>query len=159
MMNKNLWIVVAVVIVVAGIWWSRQNGSDYGWNSENVSPSPTAVASPVKTKAATAPSTISTSGKTYSQLVSEFGSFRFQFDQACQAQPKQMALKNGASILLDNRANETRTITFNGNTYKLGPYGYQVVVVSGTNLPKNIGINCNSSVNVGTIVLQAMIGQ
>lgn len=127
--------------------------------SLNNSPSPSAVAGATKTPAPAGKTATPapTQSMSYSQLVQAYGSNRIQFDATCQAVPKSMALKSGTSILLDNRSNQSRTITMNGKTYSLVPYGYQVVTVSSSTLPQTVGVNCNNQINAGTINLQANI--
>ncbi|MEK9157726.1 MAG: hypothetical protein AAB638_00905 [Patescibacteria group bacterium] len=153
---KKLWIIV-IIVIAAGVWWMSGNSklpSDLG-----TSASPSVSAGATKTPVVKNPtaSPVATSGSSYSQLVQQYGSNRIQFDASCYAQPNSMALKSGSKILLDNRANQARTIGINGMTYYLQAYGYQVVTVSNMSLPKVVGISCNNQVNAGTINLQANI--
>ena len=117
------------------------------------------VSGPYGTVVPATPTPVATPTSSYSQLVAQYGNNRIQFDSNCQAQPSVVSYKNGATILLDNRANQTRVIGVGVNTYTLGPYGYQVITLSGT-VPQQMHLSCNSSVNVGTINLGAdILGQ
>jgi hypothetical protein len=155
---KKSWIAIIIIIVVAaGVWWAQ--GGNIG-SLVMTSASPTAMPSASKTpavkpKASNSPAP--TQSLSYTQLVQAYGTNRIQFDQNCQAQPATPVFKNGTSILLDNRSNQAREITVNGTKYSLGAYGYQVVTLSSSSLPKTLGVNCNSRVNVSSILLQANI--
>lgn len=159
-MSKNLWIVVVVIAIAAGVWWFEKGGREMMDKVGNASPTPSpSVAAGSKAKpAAGAPAATQSpySGKTYSQLVAEFGNNRLQFDQRCQASPGRMVVKSGQPFLLDNRANESRTIKFNNQTYNLGAYGYQVVTLSGAG---TYDVNCSVAGKVGTLLLEAVISQ
>jgi hypothetical protein len=154
-MNK-FWTGVIIVAVVAGaVWWLR------GSNTDLSSLYPSFSASPMATVKATTPksskSPLPTSTLTYSQLVAQYGANRIQFDTNCQAQPNLVVFKNGTSILLDNRANQTRTIGLNGVQYSFVPYGYRVITLSSSSVPQKWTLSCNNLVNVGTIQLEANI--
>ena len=162
-MNKSWTIVIVIAVIVGAIWWFNGGGSNVAL-SPDASTSPTALGA-TKTPAGykATPSTSSTpipvvtSTLSYSQLVAQYGSNRIQFNQDCQASPSSMVLKNSTGILLDNRSNKTQVISLNGSSYTLVPYGYRVVTVSSSTLPKVLGVSCNGSVNTGTINLQANI--
>ena len=159
-MSKNIWIVVVVVAIAAGVWWFEKGGQDMMQRAGDASPTPsvsTAAGSKAKPAAGAPAATQSPySGKTYSQLVAEFGGNRLQFDQRCQANPARMVVKNGVPFMLDNRANEARSIKFNNQSYNLGPYGYQVVTLSGAG---TYDVTCNVAGKVGTLLLEAVISQ
>ncbi len=160
-MNK-LWIgIIAVVVIVVGVWWFN-GGSSQVSLFPDASTSPTAVgvtktpAGYKATKSAT-PVPVATSALSYSQLVAQYGNNRIQFNASCQANPSSIVFKNGASILLDNRSNQTQVISLNGASYTLVPYGYRVVTLSSSTLPKAVGVTCNGQVNTSMINLQANI--
>ena len=158
-MNKTWTAIIVVLVIIAGVWWF-QGGSSVPSLYPSVSASPTATAKATtasKTKTPATPVPTLTSALSYTQLVAQYGNNRIQFDQNCQAQPKAIVFENGTRILLDNRANQTSVIGLNGQTYTLGPYGYQAVTLSTPSVPKALSLSCNSLVNVGTIQLQANI--
>lgn len=160
-MNKT-WIVVIVVAIVAGAWWLNRDSSNLSLSPDtSTSPTPVgATKTPAGSKTVSrtvTPTPTVTSNLSYTQLVAQYGSNRIQFDQDCKGQPGSMVLKNGAGVLLDNRSNKTQVITLNGVSYTLVPYGYRVVTVSSSSLPKAVGVSCNDSINSGMINLQANI--
>ncbi|OGN28111.1 MAG: hypothetical protein A2941_00060 [Candidatus Yanofskybacteria bacterium RIFCSPLOWO2_01_FULL_49_17] len=163
-MNKILWIVVIVLVAIGGYYLLRSNGSLGGPSTvENgSSPSPSASvksgsSSKPKTATPTPSAGATATSKTYTQLVAEYVNRTIQFNSSCQATPATFVLKNNTSVLLDNRANVARTITVDGKAYALGAYGYQVVTLYSPTLPHTVGINCGSSVNVSSILLEANI--
>ena len=161
------WVVVAVAVAVVALMTLGQGGvpsylpsMDYDKSSPTPSASP--KVSPGKPSGAKAtPATSSASVKTYNELIKEYdvGGRRVQFDQRCQMSPSAVTYKNGTKIMLDNRSAEAKKITIGGSSYSLGAYGYQLVTLSSTKMPQEFIINCGSAVNVGKILLQALISQ
>ena len=160
-MNKTWTAIIVILVIIAGIWWFNGGSSNVALSPDASTP-PTATGAtktPAVSKAnrTVTPAPVVTSALSYSQLVAQYGNNRIQFDQNCQAQPNLVVLKNGSSILLDNRANQTRTIGVNSRIYTLVPYGYQVATLSTASVPQTLSLSCNNQVNVGTINLQANI--
>lgn len=158
-MNKLWTIIIVVLVVIAGVWWFNGGSSSVSL-FPSASTSPTAAGAtktPTSYKATRTPTPVATSDLSYSQLVTQYGSNRIQFNASCQASPSSVVFKNGTSILLDNRSNQTQVISLNGASYTLVPFGYRVVTLSSTSLPKAIGVTCNEQVNTSTINLQANI--
>lgn len=149
-----------VVVIIVGAWWVYSNNINIpgyvNQNDTNYSPSPTTgtAAKPVAKKGTTP-----VSGKSYTELVKEYEGKRIQFDERCQMVPKDPTFKNGTYVLLDNRSSSARTIKVGEMKYDLIAYGYQVVALSSSNLPKELLLSCGSSGNVGKILLQAQILQ
>src|SRR3989344_1502768 len=162
-MNKTWTVIIVILVIIAGIWWFNGGNSSVSLSPDpDASTSPTALGAtrtPIGYKASPSisPTPVATSALSYSQLVAQYGSNRIQFNQDCQAVPSSMVLKTGTSILLDNRSNKAQTIGIDGKNYALVPYGYRVVTLSSTSLPKALGVSCNNAVNTGTINLQANI--
>ena len=161
-MNKFWTAIIVIAVILGGVWWAK-GGSlntvlmNSGVTSSTAQPSISNAPSVKVVKKTAAPTPTPTPALTYTQLVQKYGSNRIQFDRNCQAQPKSLVYKNGTTVLLDNRANQVRTIGINGVVYTLSAYGYQEVTLSDPTTPKAIGISCNNLVNVGTIQLQANI--
>ncbi len=153
------WIIVVVLVVAAALfWWMKGSAPSTSDSLSGASSSPVASVaggSTVKKPAATATPVAPT--QSYTQLVAQYKDRRIQFDSSCRATPTSFVLKNGSSILLDNRANVGRTVSVDGKSYSLGAYGYQVVTLSSATLPRTLKVSCGSSVNVSTILLQAEI--
>ena len=158
-MNK-IWLVVVLVVVGVGAWWmySKNLPSLPGFgdlNQSNVSPSPVAGA----TAKPAAKKSVTPLPKSYSDAVKEYEGRRIQFDERCQVVPQSPTYKNGTSIMLDNRSASSRTVAVGGTKYDLVAYGYRVITLSSSSLPKELAVSCGSSGNVGKILLQAQILQ
>lgn len=161
-MKKIYWaLVVIAVIAVVGYFKMGSKSLPYVGYQGASSPSPSS--SPVKTvykpKAKSAPTSNSDSGTAmaYTDLVKQYTDRRIQFDDNCQTTPSAPTYKNNTSILLDNRSATARVVSVNGVKYQLGGYGYKVITLSSTTLPREMSVDCGSRYNVGRILLQAKI--
>lgn len=168
-MNKVLlWIViVAVVIVVLFIVFSKSGSVSISPSDQsqaaNVnsalttggSPGPTTASSSMPTKAASKP-TSPASTLSYTQAMAKYGGYRIQFDANCQANPNQLAVKNGNSIMLDNRVAEARKFRAGGNTYTIRGYGFMILPMKApvAALPAAVTIGCGNANNVATIHIE-----
>jgi|SRR3989344_7573471 len=140
--NKYLWVLVAVVVAV-GAYFLVGDWIGQRLVLKDVYPSPNPVQS----------------ASTYTELVKKYNGKRIQFDKYCQANPSNVTFKNGTSIMLDNRSGDARIVSVGGVKYSLAGYGYKVITLSSTSLPKELLLSCGSSGNVGKILLQAQILQ
>jgi hypothetical protein len=150
--KKIVWILLGVAVVGAG--WVTLKGD--GYMPGDLQASPTTSPSANAAKATPKPSVKGTpfNSATYSQYVQQYGNRRIQFDASCQASPKSVSVANNTSLMLDNRSGDARTVTVGGVAYALPGYGYTFVTAKSSTLPKTLTINCGSSVNVGTILVQ-----
>ena len=159
-MNKNKWLllVVVVLVVALGYWLMGKNGGlplgDSAYPTSSPSSSPVAKA-PAKKAAAPVP----TLSKPYGDLVKEYEGRRIQFDSRCQVVPNSATYKNGSSVMLDNRSSNPITVKVGTTSYSLMGYGYQVINLSSTSLPKELTVSCGSAGDVGKILLQANLNQ
>ncbi|HVZ11043.1 MAG TPA: hypothetical protein VG941_01300 [Candidatus Paceibacterota bacterium] len=154
-MNKKLWWVIgAIIVVVIAVWAVRWNRS--GKTEESPSPSPSLISEvPVESPASgIGPSGSAAGSSSYTNLVAQYKDARIQFDAHCQAIPATVSIKNGTKIMFDNRSGDTRFITINGVSYRFPGYGYWIIPLTSTALPKTLTLNCGSAVNVGTIMIQ-----
>lgn len=163
MKKQYLWGVVAIAALIAFWAIQQKDGSiknlvdnlNLGpMTSVSSSPTPNISTSttPKSSVKVTPKATVSTG--TYGQLVDQYVGKRIQFDQYCQANPGSATFKNDTTIMLDNRSGDARIVTVGGVQYSLGGYGYKLVTVSSTVLPKTLNLNCGAAVNVGQILLQ-----
>lgn len=149
-----------VVVVVGGVWWVSSNkGNLPGYGTQNQanyssSPSPSSATKPAVKK-----NTTPISSQNYTELVKQYEGRRIQFDDRCQINPQKPTYKNGTSIMLDNRSAQARAVGIGGVKYDLGAYGYRIVTLSSSSLPKELAVTCGSSGNVGSVLLQAQILQ
>lgn len=92
--------------------------------------------------------------KTYTQMVAQYKDYRIQFDAMCQAHPNNITYKSGTKVMFDNRSGDARTITIGGVAYYFPGYGYKILTLSSSKLPKTLFLSCGAAVNVGQILLQ-----
>src|SRR3989344_1571930 len=159
-MNKNKWLllIVVVLVVALGYWLMGREGgfpmgnSVYPTLSPSSSPAAKAPSKP-GAKASPAPA------RPYGDLVKEYESRRIQFDSRCQVVPNSPTYKNGSSVMLDNRSSGPVTVKVGNTSYSLMGYGYQVINLSSTSLPKELVVSCGSAGDVGKILLQANLNQ
>ena len=157
---KKQWLLLTVVVlvVVLGYWLMGKDGK---WAGDmGYSPTPTTSPSPAPSKAPSGGrSSPAAPAKSYTELVKEYEGRRIQFDQYCQAVPNNITYKSGTSIMIDNRSGDARNIKVGNDVHTLAGYGYRIVALSGTPLPKEVLLSCGSAVNVGKILLQAQLNQ
>lgn len=156
--NRSALLLVVVLVAAAGYWLMNRSGN---WSPETASPTPTpssspAAKAPVKPKASAAPAG---PAKSYTELVKEHTATRIQFDQYCQAIPTRITFKSGSSVMLDNRSGDARYVKVGDESYYLAGYGYKIITMSASPLPKEIWLSCGSAVNVGKVLLQGMLYQ
>src|SRR3989344_7635459 len=158
--NKGLLLIVVVLVVVLGYWlMGKEGGLPIGdsvlYPTSSPSSSPAAKKAPPKPGASASPAP----ARPYGDLVKEYEGRRIQFDQRCQVVPNDATYKNGSSVMLDNRSSSPVTVKVGTTSYSLIGYGYQVINLSSTSLPKELTISCGSAGNVGRILLQANLNQ
>lgn len=156
------WVLVVIAVIAAvGYFKVRSKSLPYvsyqGINSPSPSSSPAKTVYKPKAKAAPVSNSDAGTPMAYTEIVKQYADARIQFDDNCQATPKAPTYKNNSNILLDNRSSSARTISVNGVKYQLGSYGYKVINLSSTTLPREISVDCGVSHNVGRILLQAKI--
>ena len=155
-LKKYWWIVVIVVAALTSVAYIKVSNKKLG-PSSSASPSPSVSTSPAVKKPASSGGSAQTAPKTYDQLVDEYKDRRIQFDQNCQATPNSITYNNETKIMLDNRSAQPAKVTVGGTSYSLIGYGWQLVTLSSKTLPKELQIDCGRAVNVGKILLQALI--
>ena len=154
--NKNLWIGVVVVLVIALglILWSMNKSSDplAGENGENVaqeqSPEPVEDTSEGSVNVGVSASSIS-----YANALLKYKDARIQLDKICQATPNNVTFKNNTSIMIDNRAPVARTVKV-GSTFSIKAWGFKIVKLQSATLPVTWLMDCDKSQNVATILIQ-----
>jgi hypothetical protein len=148
--TNYVWILIAVAIVASIIIFSPKDGTtpvDQMITTDQVLDT---------TPVATASSSIKTAPVvtlSYEHALAQYVDKRIQFDSRCQATPSQVTYKNGTSIMLDNRASVARTIKI-GNLVVIPAYGFKIIQISSATLPATWLVDCGSSQNVATLVVQ-----
>ncbi len=101
------------------------------------------------TPTTTAPVTIS-----YANALTQYKDRRIQLDTVCQAHPNTITYKDNTGIMIDNRSSKTRTVKI-GTTFTIKPYGFKIFVLPNiTTAPRTILVDCDTSQNVATILVQ-----
>src|SRR5258708_267492 len=151
--NKNLWAsVIIVVVLVAGIaYWAMNRNS----TSEQ---SPLAAQTPVTSTEDTTAGSVNSSASplatlSYQQALLKYKDARIQLDKTCQATPNNVTYKNGTNIMIDNRAPVARTVKV-GSTISIKGWGFKIVKLSSSTLPATWLVDCDTSQNVATILIQ-----
>lgn len=146
-MDKKLkgsvgWWILALVVIVIGIMLVKGSGTDENLVSQTT-PTSSPSSSPVSGRTG---SSAPKSNLTYEQALQQYGNWKIQFNDICQASIGQMAVKKGTKVLLDNRSNIPKVIKFSGSTISLPAFGWQVITAT-TNepLPYSLTMDCQSS--------------
>jgi len=151
--TKNLWyVVIAVAVVIVVIALARGPRSYQSGTTPTPTGSPNASASVTPKPARSTPS--ATAPGTYGDAVAAYANRRIQFDAMCQAVPSSMAIKKGLALMLDNRSGDARTFAVGGVYFTLPGYGWKIYIPPVTTVPTTLYIDCGSSRNVGTIIVQ-----
>ena len=149
--SKNLWLGLgAIVVIVLLIWMIKASRNDVptesGEGAEIESTEDTSEGS--VNKSAVPVVTLS-----YTNAIKQYEGKRIQLDKTCQAIPNNVTYKNGTSIMIDNRAPVARTVKL-GSTFSVKAYGFKIVKLSSATLPATWLMDCDSSQNVATVLIQ-----
>lgn len=152
MNKKMIWIVALILALVLAVLM-LMNGRDQYVVQPTTSPTRTPIPAKTTTKK---PPVSGTAEQTqaYSVVVQQYADRRIQFGINCQAIPAQTTFKNGTAVLFDNRSGDARTIKIGDVSYSFPGYGYKILTLSSSTLPKTLTFHCGSAVNVGLILLQ-----
>jgi hypothetical protein len=152
--SKNLWIVsgtiilILIVLLVLKIRGSRNETADNNANNPDaLEVTEDVTTGSVNTKPPVAP-------MSYQAALAKYADRRIQLNDACQATPANMTFKNDTDIMIDNRSALGRTLKVGGAMTVKG-YGFKIVKVkTGDTLPVTWLIDCDTSQNVATILIQ-----
>jgi hypothetical protein len=139
--------VACVVVLAFGV------GFRFGVRSVSV-PEPVVLASqtPLPTPVATpvAPTKLP---KSYSDVAAVYEGRRIAIGDDCSIAPQDMTYSSGASVMLDNRSREPRTITIGSSTYTLAGFGWRIITLWSKTPPVILPVGCGGS-DVGVILLK-----
>lgn len=155
--NQKMLVYGVVALVVLGaVAWLASKPATAPWSSPSPTPTPSVSAkvSPGTSYKTPTPAPVVGMPKSYGDALALYQDKRFQFDMYCQANPRSIAISAGSSVMIDNRSGDTRTFAVGGVYFTLPGYGWKIVTPTAKTLPANVYIDCGSSRNVGTIVLQ-----
>lgn len=150
-MEKNTKMIAELVIVLVLVGfglWTLKNSSAPVATDNNQGSVPTEDVSAGSVNANVPTATIS-----YANALLKYKDARIQLDTNCQASPNNVTYKNGANIMIDNRAPVARTVKV-GSTFSIKAYGFKIVKLSSATLPATWYVDCDGSQNVATILIQ-----
>ena len=154
--NKNLWIGGVVVLAVAAvlIFWLMGKPAIAPGVDDNLAQNNPVIDSVEDTT----PGSINTGASktatiSYANALIKYKDARLQLDKACQGSPNAMTFKNGASLMIDNRAPVARVVKV-GSIFNIKAYGFKIVKLSSSTLPATWLVDCDKSQNVATVTIQ-----
>lgn len=139
-------VVIVVVILLVGKGGSQPVASSSPTTSSIVSTAPTTSVRPTASSGSASLS--------YTNALTKYAGTRFQFDAQCQAIPSQRVIKTGATIMLDNRSGDARTIGVGTTKYYVAGYGFKLVTLTAKTFPTTLLIDCGTAQNVGKIIIE-----
>lgn len=141
-------LVVVLILVGLGLWYLKNPAPVVVDNSNRVTP-----ADSVSNGNASNNVFIPAKPITYAQALQIYKDVRIQLNQDCQATPNNVTHKNNTYIMIDNRADKARIVKV-GSSFSVPAYGFQIVKLSSASLPATWYVDCGSSQNVATILIQ-----
>jgi plastocyanin len=152
MANKKGWLIAGgVLVVILAAWYAvfcTSYWSPTGYTSEDVL-QPT---DQTPQEATTTPGAVRPRAP-YQAAVQKY-QYRMQFNEACQASPAKLTVKNGSSVMFDTRGTGRHTLTVGGKTYTFNGAGFAIVTLSSKTLPHTVQIDCGNGKNNANVVLQ-----
>ncbi|MDQ3244776.1 MAG: hypothetical protein M3P22_00280 [bacterium] len=162
--NNTMWIVLGVVVLALIVFFVMRNKdkdtdvevNDDQAQKEIVNNDPEGI----EDVEVTAGATIPPASLSYQQALVKYKDARIQLDKTCQGSPDRMAVKNGSSIMIDNRAPNDRTVKL-GSTYNnnIKGWGFRIIKLESATLPATWLLDCTESAtvrsqNASTILIQ-----
>ncbi len=145
----NLWFVLGTLLVVfTWGWWSFQK--DLVTPAIEVANVPINI---VKKVVGISKPSNNKASMSYEEALVVYKDKRIQLDMDCKAFPRKMTFKEGTSIMIDNRAPVSRTVTV-GSTFTVAKYDFKIVNLSSATLPVTWPVNCDKNKQVATILIQ-----
>lgn len=164
--QKDLYIIIGIVIVTAIIIWalvySYQKGPSAG-NILNPYQNEQSNNAPAESNTSASTPTQSTSGQTsslsYGEALKMYEGKRFQFSlnslNNCVMSPTSTVFKKGTKVMMDNRSNKQITIYLDGTPYNIKAYDFKIITLTtSAQLPHTIKVDCDNGKNNGQIILQ-----
>ena len=155
MKNKDIYkiagivAIVGIIVVVAYAFTRPLAWFPNGYEKEDVlEPSDQTPEEPTSTSSVTPRPKVN-----YQAAVKQY-SYRVQFNEACQASPANLTVKNGSNVMFDTRGVGLHTLTIDGKTYTFNGAGFAIVTLSSKTLPHTVQIDCGTGKNNANIVLQ-----
>jgi hypothetical protein len=159
MNTKYLWWIVGLAAVVMIGWVALGGKSPISNPLASATPKVNASATPkASVKATPKPGVTSIpvppSNPAYGDAIKTYASTRIQLNAQCQASPSALTIKNGQSIMIDNRSGDARWFAVNGTGYYIAGYGFRILPLSSNSLPATFTIDCGAAQNVARVTVQ-----
>jgi hypothetical protein len=157
--NWLIGIGLIVVVVICLLYWLISSSNTPSTVTVNTpAPVTPVVVPPTPTEDITPGSVDSGAGAAtiaYSDALVKYANARLQLDDNCQAdsQSQRMTFRNGSLLMIDNRSDLPRTVHI-GSVFTVKAYGFKIIKLSSATLPATWLVDCDSSQNVATIILQ-----
>lgn len=100
-----------------------------------------------------------TADVTYQQTVDKYGDFRIQIDNCSVPKPTMITVKNGTSIMFDNRSADGIELTVDKKVYQIYGYDYKIIALSNKALPYIVQVDCRSGDDIGKNIAQILLQQ
>ncbi len=156
--NQSLMISLAIIIVIIGLGlvFSKGKSNDDSKDTVNQSNTEEQTALEADSKPYVVKEVTSTPEPrlSYDDALAVYKDSRIQFGETCSATPFYSVQKNGATIMIDNRAKTPRAFTVGKIPYYAPAYDYTLVKLNYTNLPQTVYIDCGTQQNAATILVQ-----
>ena len=94
---------------------------------------------------------------TYQETVDKYGDFRVQIDNCSVPKPTMITVKNGTSIMFDNRSADDIELTVNKKIYQVFGYDYKIILLSNKTLPYSVQVDCRSGDDIGKNIAQILL--
>lgn len=156
--SNMIWVlvlIVAIVIIVALMFRAKNNKTEQvdTNNSNNVAQVDVEGTEDVSIVTTPVAVSVPAASLSYQKALVTYKDYRMQITENCQITPNNVTYKNGTSIMIDNRSSTTKNIKIDGAVSIKG-YGFKIIKLSSSTLPKTILVDCGASQNVATILIQ-----
>lgn len=90
----------------------------------------------------------------YMDALKQYSATRIQLDAKCQATPFAMVIKGGATVMIDNRGNESRVVTLGTDKVTVPAYDYALITTAVTKVSEKALVDCGSQQNVAQVTIE-----
>ncbi|HSE56528.1 MAG TPA: hypothetical protein VLB02_00350 [Candidatus Paceibacterota bacterium] len=85
------------------------------------------------------------------EAAAKYAGQRMEFSLDCKAAPATVAVKQGATVMLDNQSNKPHTVALAGKLYAIGAYKYRTVTLATLG---SFPVACDEAQNAGAFIVQ-----
>lgn len=153
--NKNIWIIVGVIVVILVIIFMVKS-SPKEENEQVPANMPAGNINPESKPTAEVSGTtqVEPVSIAYADALIKYKDRRIQLDKSCHASPRMVTYKDNTGIMVDNRSAQTRTVKI-GTTFTIKPWDFQIVILPDIyKKSKTLLVDCDKAQNVATVLIQ-----